>query len=320
MNTMPTDQIEDRLMVEIHYYTPYQFCLMSADASWGKMFYYWGKDYHSATDVIRNATWGEESDVEKYFGLMKTKFVDKGIPVILGEFGAYKRKLSPPSDQALHDASVEYYINYVVHSAVGKGLIPYYWDTNMGLFNRKTGVIINQGVVNAIMQGAGVIDTIRYTLNSSVTGRGSIRLSREGDIYNDGTVLTITAVPDSGYQFVGWGGDLSGSTNPVTLIMKADYSITANFTENPTGLNVLNNTNNIYLYPNPFTSTLNIKVNCPDEIEGVQILDIMGKQVEAIAHSNISNLMSMGISLKPGIYLINVYGKDLTMLSKVIKM
>jgi endoglucanase len=152
MNTMPTDEIEDRLMVEIHYYTPYQFCLMSKDESWGKMFYYWGKENHSKTDVTRNATWGEENDVEKLFGLMKTKFIDKGIPVILGEFGAYKRKLNPPSDQALHDASVEYYLRYVVKSASEKGIITYYWDTPGGLFNRNTGAVRDRGILNAIMQ------------------------------------------------------------------------------------------------------------------------------------------------------------------------
>jgi aryl-phospho-beta-D-glucosidase BglC (GH1 family) len=159
MNSMPTDQIANRLMVEVHYYTPYQFCLMDKDADWGKMFYYWGKDNHSKTDVDRNATWGEESDVEKYFGYMKTKFVDKGIPVILGEFGAYKRKLSPPSEQALNNASVEYYIKYVVKSAISKGIIPYFWDTPGGLYNRSNGTIIDKGIINAIMQGAKEANT-----------------------------------------------------------------------------------------------------------------------------------------------------------------
>lgn len=153
MNTMPTDQIADRLMVEVHYYTPYQFCLMQKDESWGKMFYYWGKGNHSTTDISRNATWGEESDVEKLFGMMKTKFVDKGIPVIIGEYGAYKRKLSPPSDQALNNASVEYYHRYIVSSTTSKGIIPFLWDTPGGLFNRSTGAIKDRGVLNAIMQG-----------------------------------------------------------------------------------------------------------------------------------------------------------------------
>jgi endoglucanase len=136
MNTMPTDQIADRLMVEIHYYTPYQFTLMNQDASWGKMFYYWGKDYYSKTDVARNATWGEENDVEKYFGLMKTKFVDKGIPIIMGEYHAMKRKNLTGDNLELHLASVEYWHKYVTSSATSHGLIPFYWDINMGLFNR----------------------------------------------------------------------------------------------------------------------------------------------------------------------------------------
>jgi len=154
MNTMPVDKIVQRLMAEIHYYTPFQFCLLDKDADWGKMFYYWGKGNHSITDIDRNATWGEESDVDKNFGKMKALFIDKGIPVIVGEFGAGKRKLSPPSDQALNNASVEYYYKYIVKSAVGNGLIPVCWDVPMWLFNRNTGAILDHGIIDDIMQGA----------------------------------------------------------------------------------------------------------------------------------------------------------------------
>jgi aryl-phospho-beta-D-glucosidase BglC (GH1 family) len=167
MNTLPTDQIENRLMVEIHYYTPYQFCLMDKDADWGKMFYYWGKEYHSKTDVSRNATWGEESDVEKLYGMMKSKFIDKGIPVIMGEYGAYKRKLSPPSEQDLHNASVEYFYRYTVKSATSKGIITYCWDTPGGLFDRSKGTIRDRGIVDAIMQGAKDAKTSYITLKNN---------------------------------------------------------------------------------------------------------------------------------------------------------
>jgi len=154
MNTIPVDKITDRLIAEIHYYTPYEFCLLNKDADWGKMFYYWGKDHHSKTDTIRNATWGEENDVEKNFEKMKAMFVDKGIPVIIGEFAAGKRKLVPPSDQALNNTSVEYYYKYVVKTAVSKGLIPVCWDVPIWLFDRSTGAILDHGIINAIMQGA----------------------------------------------------------------------------------------------------------------------------------------------------------------------
>jgi endoglucanase len=153
MKTMPKDKMAGRLMAEVHYYTPYQFCLMEKDANWGKKFYYWGKDNHSATDSIRNASWGEEKDVDKNFEKMKAQFVDKGIPVIIGEFGAGKRRLSPPSDQALNNASVESYYKYVVKSTVSKGLIPICWDVPGWLFNRNTGAILDRGIINAINQG-----------------------------------------------------------------------------------------------------------------------------------------------------------------------
>jgi len=155
MNTLPSDQIAGRLMVEVHFYDPPQFCILTQDASWGKMFYYWGTGYHSSTDVSRNATYGEESYLDSNFNLMKTKFVDRGIPVIIGEFGAPSRTLSPPSDQTLADASRRYWYRYVVSSARSKGLIPYVWDINMAMYNRSTATVLDQGIIDAMNQGAG---------------------------------------------------------------------------------------------------------------------------------------------------------------------
>ena len=60
--SMPTDKVTDRLMAEIHFYSPYNFCLMEKDESWGKMFYFWGEGNH-VTGSDRNATYGEESEV-----------------------------------------------------------------------------------------------------------------------------------------------------------------------------------------------------------------------------------------------------------------
>ncbi len=160
MSSMPADQIEDRLMAEIHYYTPWNFCGLEEDANWGKMFYFWGKDYHSATNPTRNATWGEESAVETYFQSMKTKFVDKGIPVILGEYGAIKRTSLTDEDLALHIASREYYYKYVTNAAVRHGMIPVYWDNGyngnngFALFNRNTGAAVDEGALDALIEGA----------------------------------------------------------------------------------------------------------------------------------------------------------------------
>ena len=156
MNTMPTDTIANRLILEVHYYTPYQFCLMTEDADWGKMYYYWGSGNHSTREPDRNPTYGEESDVEKYFGYMKTKFVDKGIPVIIGECLANKR--TNPAELELHLKSRDAYHKYVVSSAKSKGMVVFYWDTagsDNAIFDRNSGAIVDQRTLNALMQGIG---------------------------------------------------------------------------------------------------------------------------------------------------------------------
>ena len=39
----------------------------------------------------------------------------------------------------------------------------------------------------------------------------------------------MTAIPNRGYEFGSWSGDLSGSTNPTTITMNGNKSVTANF-------------------------------------------------------------------------------------------
>lgn len=85
---------------------------------------------------------------------MKIKFIDKGIPVILGEFGAYRRKIDNPVNQELNYKSVEHFNSYVVKMAITNGLIPYYWDTPNNLFNRNSGEVLDKGVISAMLQGA----------------------------------------------------------------------------------------------------------------------------------------------------------------------
>ena len=160
MTTMPTDEIDDRMMAEVHFYSPYQFTLMGEDATWGKMHYYWGNGYHSTTDTEHNANWGEEDYVDEMFGLMKSQFVNKGIPVILGEFGVIKRTYLTGTDLELHLASRAYYLKYVVKQAKANGIIPFYWDAGnigkheMTIFNRSTNTVHDQQALDGMIEGA----------------------------------------------------------------------------------------------------------------------------------------------------------------------
>jgi aryl-phospho-beta-D-glucosidase BglC (GH1 family) len=94
MPTLPTDKVAGRMMSEIHFYAPFNFALMTKDETWGNQAYYWGAGNHSTTDTTHNPTWGEEDYVDAQFASLKTTFVDKGIPVLLGEFAAQRRTSS----------------------------------------------------------------------------------------------------------------------------------------------------------------------------------------------------------------------------------
>jgi predicted outer membrane repeat protein len=67
---------------------------------------------------------------------------------------------------------------------------------------------------------------VQKLLSLSTSVGGSIT---GGGYYDKGVSVTIEPSPSSGYLFGEWSGDASGSTNPLTIAMNADKTITANF-------------------------------------------------------------------------------------------
>lgn len=153
---MPTDNVADRMMLEVHCYDPSDFTLLQNDGEWGadsKVRYFWGQDFHTGTD--RDCTWGEENHIDTQMQKLKTNFVDKGIPVIIGEFGCGRRRTFLATiDEARHRASRCYYHSYIVKSAKNHGAVPFLWDTPNEMFNRQTGTVIDPDNLAALKQGA----------------------------------------------------------------------------------------------------------------------------------------------------------------------
>ena len=167
VKTLPSDPA-NHLAFEVHYYSPYQYALMSADATWGSMWYFWGQNYHSSSLTTRNSTSStEESYVTTELQKMQSQFTSKGIPVLLGEFGAIRRTGTAGltgTELNRHLASRTYFDKVVVSQANSLGIRPVYWDDSdsgsgnnaFGLFDRSTGVLNRTDDARALTGGAAL--------------------------------------------------------------------------------------------------------------------------------------------------------------------
>jgi hypothetical protein len=73
---------------------------------------------------------------------------------------------------------------------------------------------------------------ISYTLSMEVDGNGSTTPAVGDHTYLDGTVVNITATPDSGWEFDSWSGDVADPDDATTTVtMDSDKTVTANFVE-----------------------------------------------------------------------------------------
>ena len=64
-----------------------------------------------------------------------------------------------------------------------------------------------------------------------IEGSGDVTSEPDLDAYPDGTEVTLTATPSSGYTFDGWDGDAEGTENPISVEMTADMTVNATFAE-----------------------------------------------------------------------------------------
>ncbi|MGL1886949.1 MAG: cellulase family glycosylhydrolase [Reichenbachiella sp.] len=71
----------------------------------------------------------------------------------------------------------------------------------------------------------------QFTLATSTTGSGSIALNAAGGAYEEGTVVSATATAASGWHFVSWSGDASGTNSTTNVTMSTNMSISATFEE-----------------------------------------------------------------------------------------
>ncbi len=122
---------DDHIVVSIHAYSPYNFALNDNGTS-------------SFAD-------SDKAELDKNFDLIKSTFIDKGIPAIIGEFGSVNK--NNDDDRVRH---MEYYVS----AAKQRGITCFIWDNGVkegesafGLLDRKNLSWYFKNVVDAAMRG-----------------------------------------------------------------------------------------------------------------------------------------------------------------------
>ena len=158
--SLPSDSASNRLMVEIHYYDPYDFTLNPSGPCLA-----WGSPYPQYSQCA----WAQEAYVDDLFARVKARWVNAGVPVIIGEYGAFPRS-------GVNEASRQYWNEYMNRAAKNNGIKTFLWDTG-GVINRNTGAVSDQGILDAIKRGfngtggGGIIANGTYRIIARHSGK-----------------------------------------------------------------------------------------------------------------------------------------------------
>ena len=103
-------------------------------------------------------------------------------------------------------------------------------------FDHWSGDLVGSTNPNSILMNTNKTITAHFVAEYTLTvatdpcGAGAVILNPPGGVYSETMVVSVTAQAGAGYVFDYWSGDLAGSTNPETIIMDSEKTITAHFT------------------------------------------------------------------------------------------
>ena len=93
------------------------------------------------------------------FEKLKKKYIDKGIPVVLGEFGCIDKGIANEAIAGKIEENRAYYNGFVAGTAAMNGITPIYWDNGfngkygLALFDRRKLTQTQPAIIEAIVKG-----------------------------------------------------------------------------------------------------------------------------------------------------------------------
>lgn len=144
----PMDNGAGKLILSDHYYDPWTFAGDGSTHTWG-------------TGNAGIDDWGQEDWVRSQVAKLKSTFIDQGLPMIWGEYGAI--------NQTGYENYRRYYLEYVTKAVHDAGIVPFFWDDGstgsgmnaFGLIDRSDNSVLYPTILEALTRAA----TSSYSLS-----------------------------------------------------------------------------------------------------------------------------------------------------------
>ncbi len=149
-----------------------------------------------------------------------------------------------------------------------------------------------------------------YGLLFQVTGNGTILSDPDQDTLLNGTIVELTAKPDSGWIFASWGGDLSGNENPVSVTLTKDLTVLAFFDSIASIVSPGSNASDAFIYHDRSGNLLHFVFPGPEQVSRIRIFNICGIMLKDIRVLHGRHYMLNTSFLDQGLYFAKVDFKN----------
>ncbi len=154
---------------------------------------------------------------------------------------------------------------------------------------------------------------------------GKVMMEPPGGKYAPGTLVKLTAIPDSGWEFIQWEGGLVSTANPDSVKMDGDMMISAKFARISrvnSSVPALKNYELLQNYPNPFNSSTRISFFLKDSGHTeLSIFNSAGQLVAILTNQILEkgayHFLFDAPILTSGIYYYKIKSKDFIQIRKM---
>ncbi|MFP4000579.1 MAG: InlB B-repeat-containing protein, partial [Thermoplasmata archaeon] len=108
------------------------------------------------------------------------------------------------------------------------------WDDNVYTSEKTGNWTVAASHEDLTAEAELKVEVENHGLEWDVNGEGAVETEGQGETYSHGETVELRAVPEEGWYFVGWSGDIKSEEGVIKVTVDRKLNVTANFAKNGT--------------------------------------------------------------------------------------